>query len=656
MSGLFRDRQRTLFSREPSDSDATPMTSANLIEGATLIGAMLAYPSRLYSSPQPSGLSSMSISYGTIAYNAGLGLIHILFVFAIIGQYRLVRFIPRFVLHLLMARKAFFIPNKRTLHSSLPSSLVIYVQHAPCKLNSLFLKRMSALSRKRYPTVLAVGSSSVFGVKVDDGDSQIVRPVYAWLGVYDRECSVTGVILNCNSTRHANRDQEQTEFREGCEFVGGLDAFYWIGYVVVSAVAFVLTYILLPDTFIALAIYLVRGNIYANAVLALLHGWVSPVFDRIPFRRLPYYPLLLLLTLDADAFHSILLVVILSDLVNVVLDAAHVGWSTSRFFANVCVHAESTKRPLSFPLPATFQEGARKEGTMPNPSSSISCTPSDDINDACEFYEEHALCPRQLHELIHPLRSRPPVKSENCPGRTCDCGPEDHGEVVVLAATVNGGSGYERLVDVSSVLHQPLIVILSNPHHRPWSPALAKPSPPPPIGLSGVASSNAVGIRVVNNLYIGETRRSYVEIVVIVARLVILKLPWQVVSSSLMWLHNANTVEVLASPPSFSKQREDGVMKDRSKIARAIMLLYESGQSWWRGVREAREVKIRLMGAQGGAFEKDDEEALGTWSSQMVQSGEGSEECCIHNPRYPLFCLVTVPLAAFTSPSRASAP
>ncbi|EDR05442.1 uncharacterized protein LACBIDRAFT_329728 [Laccaria bicolor S238N-H82] len=201
MSDLFRDRQRTLFSREPSDSDATPMNSANLIQGATLVGAMLAYPSRLYSSLQPSGSSSTSILYGTIAYNAGLGLIHILFVFAIIGQYR------------------------------------------------LFLKRMWALSRKRYPTVLAVGSSSVFGVKVDDGDIQIVRPVYAWLGVYDRECSVTGVILNCNSTRrlhrrndvhaplptnvrHANRDQEQTEFREDCEFVGGLDAFYWIGYVV----------------------------------------------------------------------------------------------------------------------------------------------------------------------------------------------------------------------------------------------------------------------------------------------------------------------------------------------------------------------------------------------------------------------------------------
>lgn len=57
-------------------------------------------------------------------------------------------------------------------------------------------------------------------------------------------------------------------------------------------------------------------------------------------------------------------------------------------------------------------------------------------------------------------------------------------------------------------------------------------------------------------------------------------------------------------------------------------------QLWWRGVREAREVKMRLR----GEFEKDvvgldglrclvligdkDEEALGTWSSQMAQGGE----------------------------------
>ena len=123
-----------------------------------------------------------------------------------------------------MAIKAFFIPNvcftsfflndvpiiisllgnhlfscrSVRLHPSIPSSFDIYVQHTPC---SLFLKRMWActlgflpvlprlyshleylVSKKRYPTVLAVRSSSVVGVKVDDGDIQIVHPVYARLG------------------------------------------------------------------------------------------------------------------------------------------------------------------------------------------------------------------------------------------------------------------------------------------------------------------------------------------------------------------------------------------------------------------------------------------------------------------------------------------
>jgi len=37
------------------------------------------------------------------------------------------------------------------------------------------------------------------------------------------------------------------------------------------------------------------------------------------------------------------------------------------------------------------------------------------------------MSPRQLHEALHPLHSRPPVKSENCPGRMCDCGPKGWG-------------------------------------------------------------------------------------------------------------------------------------------------------------------------------------------------------------------------------------
>ena len=81
---------------------------------------------------QPSGSSSTSILYGTIAYGAGLGLIRMFFVFAIIGEFLvvLVFFWKRFnfacggrtisvsfhlsrafFLNSLVATKAFFIPN-----------------------------------------------------------------------------------------------------------------------------------------------------------------------------------------------------------------------------------------------------------------------------------------------------------------------------------------------------------------------------------------------------------------------------------------------------------------------------------------------------------------------------------------------------------------
>ena len=46
---------------------------------------------------------------------------------------------------------------------------------------------------------------------------------------------------------------------------------------------------------------------------------------------------------------------------------------------------------------------------------------------------------------------------------------------------------------MSSVLQQS-IVILSNPHHLARSPSLAKPSSPPPVGLSGATSSNLMGM------------------------------------------------------------------------------------------------------------------------------------------------------------------
>ncbi|EDR10125.1 uncharacterized protein LACBIDRAFT_318131 [Laccaria bicolor S238N-H82] len=53
----------------------------------------------------------------------------------------------------------------------------------------------------------------------------------------------------------------------------------------VTAVAFVLTYILFPATFISLAIYLVRGNIYANAVLALVVIMICRLHVRTRYRR-----------------------------------------------------------------------------------------------------------------------------------------------------------------------------------------------------------------------------------------------------------------------------------------------------------------------------------------------------------------------------------
>jgi ubiquitin-protein ligase E3 C len=88
----------------------------------------------------------------------------------------------------------------------------------------------------------------------------------------------------------------------------------------------------------------------------------------------------------------------------------------------------------------------------------------------------------------------------------------------------------------------------------------------------------------------------------------------------------ASQAELLEAARGRRSERSE--QKRRSDAALRI-------QSWWRGVREAREVKIRLK----GAFERDvvgldglrclvligdkDEEALGTWSSQMVQGGEG---------------------------------
>ena len=133
-------------------------------------------------------------------------------------------------------------------------------------------------------------------------------------------------------------------------------------------------------------------------------------------------------------------------------------------FEHSCLPCDS-KRPLSFPLPPTFQECARKEGTsdpytqsqfinLPALEAMISTTRASSMKRYVSYgkvqltmthatsksYQSlrpprHALCPRQLHEALHPLRSRPPVKSENCPGRMCNCGPKV-GEVLPRSRSV----------------------------------------------------------------------------------------------------------------------------------------------------------------------------------------------------------------------------
>ncbi|EDR10124.1 uncharacterized protein LACBIDRAFT_318130 [Laccaria bicolor S238N-H82] len=310
MSDLFRDRQRTLFSREPTDSDATPMNSADLIQGATLIGAMLAYPMygtlicqvSSYYKRFPDDLRHLKVLVALILLTSTVGLVinvNLIWYYCIQRGIGVDPHIFRFCDHWTIS--AFFIPNEITCFLA----------------EALFLKRMWALSRKRYPTILAFVPFMlgwVFTIVYIQGMfrhwcypelqlNQVVLSSFPFLPILQLTPPLPLAALPLHmlwlpfplrwlhrrndvhpplpaNVRHANRDQEQTEFREDCEFVGGLDAFYWIDYVLciliwvdvrVSAVAFVLTYILLPDTYIALAIYLVRGNIYANAVLALLH-------------------------------------------------------------------------------------------------------------------------------------------------------------------------------------------------------------------------------------------------------------------------------------------------------------------------------------------------------------------------------------------------
>lgn len=259
-----------------SDSDTT---SANVIEGATLIGAVLAYPMygtlacqvASYFRRFPDDLRHLKVLVALILLTSTVGLVinaNLIWFYCIRRGIGVDPHVFRFCDHWTIS--AFFIPTEITCFLA----------------EALFLQRMWTLSKKRYPTVLAFVPFMlgwVFTIVYIQGmfrhwcfpDLQLNQP-YLFTS-YGLRFLSDGIIAGTMCTLlYQQMSDMPTAIRNRPNFVRIVNSLVvWTistGLVMwVTAVAFVLTYILLPDTYIALAIYLVRGNIYANAVLALLH-------------------------------------------------------------------------------------------------------------------------------------------------------------------------------------------------------------------------------------------------------------------------------------------------------------------------------------------------------------------------------------------------
>ncbi|KIJ93691.1 hypothetical protein K443DRAFT_684285 [Laccaria amethystina LaAM-08-1] len=256
------------------------MKSADAIEGATLIGAMLAYPMygtlvcqvALYFKRFPDDLRHLKVLVALILLTSSVGIVinvNLIWYYCIQRGIGVDPHIFQFCDHWTIS--AFFIPNEMTCFLA----------------EALFLKRMWTLSKKRYPTVLAFVPFMlgwVFTIVYVQGMfrhwcyPEMLRNEPYLFTCYGLRFLSDGTIAGTMCTLLY---QQMSDMPTGCRsnrpnfvrIVNSLVA--WTistGLVMwVSAIAWVLSYILLPKTYVALAIYLIRGNIYANAVLALLH-------------------------------------------------------------------------------------------------------------------------------------------------------------------------------------------------------------------------------------------------------------------------------------------------------------------------------------------------------------------------------------------------
>ncbi|KIJ93824.1 hypothetical protein K443DRAFT_684206 [Laccaria amethystina LaAM-08-1] len=256
------------------------MRSADAIEGVTLIGAMLAYSMygtlvcqvAAYFKRFPDDLRHLKVLVALIFLTSSVGIVinvNLIWYYCIQRGIGVDPHIFQFCDHWTIS--AFFIPNEMTCFLA----------------EALFLKRMWTLSQKRYPTVLAFVPFMlgwVFTIVYIQGMfrhwcfPELLRNEPYLFTSYGLRFLSDGTIAGTMCTLLY---QQMSDMPTGCisnrpnfvRIVNSLVA--WTlstGLVMwVSAIAWVLSYILLPDTYIALAVYLVRGNIYANAVLALLH-------------------------------------------------------------------------------------------------------------------------------------------------------------------------------------------------------------------------------------------------------------------------------------------------------------------------------------------------------------------------------------------------
>ncbi|KIJ93885.1 hypothetical protein K443DRAFT_33373, partial [Laccaria amethystina LaAM-08-1] len=273
-----------------SDNDSDTMASADLVVAATLIGAMLAYPmygTRVcqvasYYKRFPDDLRHLKVLVALILLTSTVGLVinvNMVWHYCIQRGIGVDPDVFRFCHHWTIL--AFFIPNEMTCFLA----------------EALFLKWMSALSQKRYPTFVAF-VPFMLGWGVCLLFLYFLSADFCSVGVFRYPCFPElqrnqlylftsfslrflsdGIIAGMMCTLlYKQMSDMPTEIKNRPNFVRVVNSLVvWtlstglVMWCVVLAVAFVLTYILLPDTYIALGIYLVRGNIYANAILALLH-------------------------------------------------------------------------------------------------------------------------------------------------------------------------------------------------------------------------------------------------------------------------------------------------------------------------------------------------------------------------------------------------